>query len=186
MVFMVYKGNKEKLDLFLSLYTTVGNKEDCWLWNGPVDKTLGYGRTSFLGYPSTAHAAVHMLAYGDHLKTVGNKNIHIRHLCGNRLCINPNHLALGTPSDNGRDASREGKWVKMTKDKLIIALKMRKEGVVLWKIGEALGITGEAVSNALRGKTYISGLYLKELGVKPMKSEKQYIRANQRRLPCRT
>ena len=188
MVFMIYKGSKERLDLFLSLYTTVGDRDKCWNWNGPVDKTLGYGRTSFIGPPMTAHKATYVLAFGDYLKVIGSHKTCIRHLCGNKLCINPSHLALGTYSDNGRDASREGARVKMTKDKLVIALKMRKEGTALWEISEVLGVTTTAISRALRGMSYISSLYLKELGVEPMesgkryiKSQRKYVRTNQRR-----
>jgi len=35
----------------------------------------------------------------------------IRHLCDNKLCINPEHLRIGTQKENVRDAIRNGKFV---------------------------------------------------------------------------
>ena len=34
----------------------------------------------------------------------------VRHLCGNKLCINPDHLVEGTYSENNFDAVRMGTW----------------------------------------------------------------------------
>lgn len=32
----------------------------------------------------------------------------VRHLCGNKLCVNPEHLTIGTQSDNEKDKHHHG------------------------------------------------------------------------------
>lgn len=160
---VMYNGNKDRLNTFLDIYSNRGNENECWEWKGPIDKRLGYGRTSFLGKPMTAHRVAYILAYGDYLRFISKRRTCIRHLCNNRLCINPRHLALGTYTDNTRDASMAGRGTKMTMDKLILAVKLRKEGLTYGKIGKILELGETVVSISLRGKTYYCREMLKEI-----------------------
>lgn len=159
----MYNGNKERLDLFIKIHSESVDKNGCFIWNGPVDNTLGYGRTSFIGESMTAHKAVYILAFGDYLKRINGRKTCIRHLCNNKLCINPKHLALGTYTDNNRDTSMTGRRVKMTKDKLILAIKLRKEGLTYREIGKEIGVNVVVASMSLRGKTYYCSEMLKEI-----------------------
>jgi len=155
--------NDKTLDNFLSKYTTISDKDSCWLWNGPVDKRLGYGRTGYLGYPAAAHRVSYILANGDYEKIINNRKTCIRHLCSNRLCINPNHLVLGNCTENQHDASLLGRRIKMTKEKLARALELRKLNTKFIAIAAELGVTETTVRTSLRGKTRISRTYLNEL-----------------------
>jgi HNH endonuclease/Helix-turn-helix domain len=80
-------------------------EDDCWDWMGHVDKT-GYGHihvnVAAKGWDKTFLA--HRVAYFIHYGTLPSPPLVVRHLCGNRLCCNPNHLAEGTAQDNANDS----------------------------------------------------------------------------------
>lgn len=77
----------------------------CWLWTGALWLN-GYGQ---LKIPRTrknigAHFASYVLHYGRVAP-----GIYVCHTCDVPCCVNPEHLFLGTQSDNMRDASRKGR-----------------------------------------------------------------------------
>jgi hypothetical protein len=146
--------NKEMLKIFLNRADVKG-PDDCWNWLGPIDAKLGYGRSSFIGYSTSAHRTVWMLSNGEEPpKYAGTRRVLIRHICGNKLCVNPKHLALGNYSDNGKDASEEGKHVKMNILQLLQALELRKEGMTYRQIGKIIGESESVVSGAINGKRH--------------------------------
>lgn len=152
------------LNMFLNARAKVGKEDECWLWKGPVDKKTGYGRSSWLEPEvGTAHRVTYILAYGDYLKVIDGRKTCIRHLCNNRLCVNPKHLALGTYSDNNIDASMAGRGTKMTLDKLKTAVKLRNEGLTYRAIGKVIGLGEAVVAWSIRGKSHYCRGMLKAL-----------------------
>lgn len=78
---------------------------ECWEWLGAKEgRKYHYGRF-FDGEKTTqAHIVAYKLTYGNYPKRFENGRIVVvRHLCGNYSCVNPNHLSLGTQSDNMND-----------------------------------------------------------------------------------
>ena len=146
--------DEELLKIFLKRADIKG-PDDCWPWLGPIDATLGYGRTSFLGYPTTAHRTAWILANGEQPpKFVGGRKVLLRHLCSNRRCVNPKHIALGNYSDNGKDASELGRGVALDITEVKECLRLRKEGKTYYEIGKALSTLPANVANALNGKRH--------------------------------
>ena len=77
----------------------------CWFWQGA--KRNGYGRFRRRG----AHRLVYELAKGPI-----PEDLMIRHMCGNKSCVNPLHLEVGTMADNARDGIRLGEILRGSKN----------------------------------------------------------------------
>lgn len=88
---------------FASRYIPEPNS-GCWLWMGHAT-TLGYGMLkNDNGKRQYAHRISYFLHYG---KSPGMA--HVLHKCDNPPCVNPEHLFLGTQSDNMRDMAAKGR-----------------------------------------------------------------------------
>lgn len=81
----------------------VEKTESCWLWRGAVD-TAGYGDCWFRGRTTGAHRVSWQIFRGEI-----PDGLFVLHKCDNPICVNPDHLFLGTHSDNMQDASAKGR-----------------------------------------------------------------------------
>ena len=70
---------------------------ECWNWKGSLDKD-GYGS---LRTPTTQVRA-HRVSFQIH-NSQSIDGLIVRHLCNNPSCVNPDHLAAGTQTDNMKD-----------------------------------------------------------------------------------
>ena len=81
-----------------------GGANACWPWTGAL-MTSGYGQTRVRmdgrWRGAGAHQVAHYVATGQWERAADNRLV--RHLCHNRRCCNPAHLAGGTPTENGQD-----------------------------------------------------------------------------------
>jgi len=76
---------------------------DCWHWCGPTN-TFGYGRMTYQGRLQVAHR-LSWIAFNGPIPD----GLSVLHKCDNPSCINPEHLWLGTYSDNIKDAYQKGR-----------------------------------------------------------------------------
>lgn len=93
---------------------------DCWVWVGNIDQD-GYGRLR----TTAGHIRAHKFSYELHHGPVP-KGMVVRHLCHNRQCVNPSHLATGTAKDNVQDSIRDKRmaygerhrWTKLAEEQV--------------------------------------------------------------------
>ena len=77
---------------------------DCIEWKGSKD-SQGYGRVKVGGKTTAAHR----IAWEEHHGKGIPEGSVILHDCDNPSCVNPDHLTLGTQSQNIRDAFARGR-----------------------------------------------------------------------------
>jgi hypothetical protein len=75
----------------------------CWLWTGYI-MPLGYVQISY----KSARTKAHHVAYWANKGPVP-EGMRVMHSCDVRHCLNPDHLSLGTQSENIIDAVKKGR-----------------------------------------------------------------------------
>lgn len=79
--------------------------DGCWYWTGERLK-IGYGRT----YNNKTYEYAHRASY--RIYKQDPTGMLVCHHCDNPLCVNPDHLFLGTHRDNTRDMMRKNRGSK--------------------------------------------------------------------------
>lgn len=87
------------------------NQNGCWVWMGSKNKQ-GYGSMRIGRETILAHRASWEMHNGPIPEGYGYHGTVVMHKCDNPSCINPNHLMIGTQSDNMKDMSKKGRNVK--------------------------------------------------------------------------
>lgn len=76
----------------------------CWLWLGAMSKENGYGTVFVCGSMWKAHRISYIEFKGP--IPVG---YHVCHSCDMPMCVNPDHLFVGTHLDNMKDRDKKGR-----------------------------------------------------------------------------
>ena len=102
---------------------------------GGASNSSGYGSSRLNGKRTSAHRVAYWNAYGPF-----DLSLDVCHTCDNRRCVNPEHLFLGTRSDNMRDASAKGKlkncyrWTRENNPNTGVPMSAEKRAAVSrWK-----------------------------------------------------
>lgn len=102
----------EELKIHL-MENIIENHQGCWLWR----KSYFHGKREGKSYGQQKHDNknwyTHRLFYTLFIEEIP-EDLLVRHLCGNSMCNNPLHLAIGTHQENYDDSVKHdtnAKWV---------------------------------------------------------------------------
>lgn len=81
----------------------VVDNNGCWIWQGFINPRWGYGTTSHRGKMGYVHRWMYKVTHGVQL----TREQYVCHSCDVKACCNPDHLWLGTNSENQQDSVRK-------------------------------------------------------------------------------
>lgn len=128
----------------------------CWLWTGYATGS-GYGATRRAGKWVLAHR----LSYELHTSAIDSGTV-VRHRCDNPICVNPDHLEIGSVGDNVRDSVRRGRIsrgedrpaAKLTVAQVIAIRALHADGIPNRVVAERYGISADNVRLIARRKAW--------------------------------
>lgn len=141
--------------LFWSKVRIPDRRADCWEWTGTRNGN-GYGRA----WMDSKWVAAHRHSYIQFKGPVPD-GLHVRHLCHNRLCCNPDHLDVGTAKENAQDSIDAGRFIrgaasgnaKLT-DADVIAIRQNPTQLKTRELAEKFGVSAGTISNIKTGKVW--------------------------------
>lgn len=150
-------------------FNKINKTPTCWLWTSSIRGKSGYGAFKLKGKTQNAHRVSYLLHNSN--VVLGSKDL-VCHTCDNRLCVNPNHLFIGTQSDNMRDCFNkkrgvipEGKQfkkghkpktslLKTSKEILELKNKIFSRTCSLKKLSEELSLPYQLLRDISSGRVY--------------------------------
>lgn len=136
-----------------------GSPESCWLWTASTCGE-GYGQFQFVrGKSGYAHRYSYCLHHGGI-----PDGLEVMHSCDNRLCVNPNHLSVGTRKKNMEDAVSRGRMnpydrrginnpnCKLTLEQVAAIKKALSDGYTQDSIAEEFNVGQNTVSRISLGQ----------------------------------
>jgi len=169
MVKAILDGRKRRKKLYgYSIPERLANGLDaapingCWIWKR-THNGYGYGTLTVKGKSNYAHRLAYVFSKGPI-----SPGMHVCHRCDNPGCINPDHLFLGTPSDNMKDCYQKGRskirpvsfkgeqnpGSKLTKAQIAQIRTLLDDGVTQRLIADSFKISQAQVSNINRGTAW--------------------------------
>lgn len=135
-------------------------RDSCWEWAGCLARN-GYGFIRL--WKSTQY--VHRISFL-HFKGSIPTGLEVCHTCDNRKCYNPEHLYVGTRSDNMQDAVRRGRHragscrgedspvSKLTSSMVEGIRKRRLEGLGYTALSREFGISRSQAFRIVKGESW--------------------------------
>lgn len=141
--------------------------DGCWIWTKAIKKgrsdTHKYGWVTFKNKQMTANRLSWILFKGDI-----PANTVVCHKCDVTLCVNPEHLFIGTQKENIQDMDTKGRRNRMMKVRRVDGLhtsskitktqaeemrRMHLSGLTQQKIAIHFNVSQTCISKSIRGVT---------------------------------
>ena len=128
---------------------------DCWHWTGYLNK--GYGSIRINGKMIKAHRFSYELHKGDI-----PESMFILHSCDNSMCVNPEHLSVGSHEDNMRDKVNKNRQAKgsnngnskLTQEQVREIKNKINLGISQRQIAKEYRVSNPAINKIKTGRTW--------------------------------
>ena len=149
------------------------SQSGCWEWMASRSKA-GYGHFKLYGVNHIAHRVSYEIFSGEI-----PEGLYVCHHCDNPPCVNPDHLFLGTHTENLHDASRKGRIAtgekhgaythpesrvhlsgekngraKLTKEQISQIREFRNQGLGLKFLAKVFGVSSAQIGNIVSGRRW--------------------------------
>jgi hypothetical protein len=104
-------------------WAKVKKTQTCWLWIAAIADN-GYGRACVV---KGEFEQAHRVSWRLHFGPIPN-GLHVCHKCDVRNCVRPEHLFLGTRTDNMQDCAQKGRQNSKLNPDLVRAIRSRYAG----------------------------------------------------------
>ena len=137
-------------------WNNVLEENGCWIWQGTVS-TNGYGAITLDG----ENRPTHVLSYEQANGNIPD-GLFVLHKCNRKLCINPEHLYVGTHNDNMKDlsdsgvlrGSGNGKSILTESDVLKIKELIASRMITYNNIAQQYGVKRQTIKDIALGRTW--------------------------------
>ena len=155
---MRYRKRNLDGDALLDWMLTVKSikRKSCIIWQGSIAGN-SYGLITYRGRGIVAHKLAFMLANGLTLDQVGKQVVRHSDKCnGERRCINPAHLSLGTQKDNNLDIVKAGGGNRKLSDDQVadILREFTTTDMTHSALARKYGVTRQTIWDVVNRNTY--------------------------------
>lgn len=150
--------DREKLELRFWAKTKDEPGTGCLIWTGAVTGAGGgYGAFGVGGTVSGAHRVAYRLTHGPI-----PAGVMVRHQCHNPLCVQPDHLSVGTSMDNARDAVEAcrnahgagSRGLGLTAEDAAVIRRLRELGDTYASLAGGYAVTPSTIKDVVARRTW--------------------------------
>jgi hypothetical protein len=154
----VYERKKKSVEERFWKYVNKDCENGCWHFTGSLSNNR-YGKLGVNGKFISAHRFSYQLSYGEI-----PEGMHCCHKCDNPRCVNPDHLFIGTRSENMQDMLNKNRGnkvkgslhhsSKLTEDQVLSIKKRIASGEKQCNIAKEFGIANCQITYIKNGRNW--------------------------------
>lgn len=146
----------QERDFDVRFWNNIVEDGECWIWQGTVSSNE-YGVITLDGVNRPTHVLSYELSNGEI-----PEGLFVLHKCNRKLCINPDHLYIGTHNDNMRDMADSdvnkgegnGNSILTEKDVREIKKLIASRMITYNNIAQNYGVKRQTIKDIALGRTW--------------------------------